>query len=299
MQLESTVNHSFSLTAKLKDINELTKLRLSFLVVFSTFICYLLGSDLTNINWTGLWSITIGGFFVVMSSNGINQIIERNTDALMKRTENRPIVQKRMTLLEASIIATIFGFLGVLIIGLNCNFYCAVLSFISLVLYAFVYTPLKRITKLSVHIGAIPGAMSPLIGYVAANGGIDLFAMVLFIIQFAWQFPHFYSIAWLLDEDYQRAGLKLMPIGAKKDKAGAFQISILTFITVPISFIPYLIGFSSIWASIICAFLSLMMFINSIRLVINADDKSARRLMFSSFYQLPGTFITLLIDKMI
>lgn len=293
----ATLPSSFSLKAKIKDYNQLVKLRLNLTVVMSTFVGYMLGSPTTGIDWLGLVIIVVGGFLTVGAANGINQIIEKESDAKMRRTENRPLAQGRMSVWEAVAACLIMGLGGVWLIGYFCNTYAAILSFISLFLYSFVYTPLKRISPISVYVGAIPGAIPPMIGFVAAGGAIGTQAIVLFIIQFIWQFPHFYSIAWLLDEDYKRAGLRMHPIGAQIGPAAAVQILIFTAILIPVSFLPYVVGTNSIWACLALAVCAAFFTWPAFQLYEEQTNKEAKKLMFGSILYLPVIFIVLMVDK--
>jgi protoheme IX farnesyltransferase len=292
------LSQSSSISLKLKDYSQLVKLRLNLTVVFSTFIGFLLGAQ-GRIHWLDLLIVCLGGFLTVGAANGINQIIERDSDKLMRRTENRPIAQGRMSILEACITSLILGTAGVYLIAHYLSPLCGILSFLSLVSYAFIYTPLKKVTPLNVYIGAFPGAVSPIIGYAASKGSLDMTALCLFVIQFVWQFPHFYSISWLLDDDYKRAGLKMMPLGAKKDKAGAIQIVAFTAILLPLSFLPYFLGLGSVVAAIVLEAASLYFFFRSIMLLKDLSNLSSKKLMFTSFFYLPLVFIIMLIDKLI
>ena len=193
----------------------------------------------------------------------------------------------------------VLGAAGVILIAYFLTPLCGILSFLSLITYGFIYTPLKKVTPLAVYIGAFPGAVSPIIGYVASHGHLDILALCLFIIQFAWQFPHFYSIAWLLDDDYKRAGLKMMPLFAQKDKAGALQIVFFTGILLPLSFLTYYLGIGSIWSNIILELCSLYFFYRSVMLLKDLSNTSAKGLMFTSFFYLPLVFVIMLIDKLI
>jgi protoheme IX farnesyltransferase len=203
-----TKGRSWSL--RLQDYHQLVKTRLTLSVVISAVLGFWLGAgELTS--FTLMWPLAIGGFLVVAASNGLNQVIERNFDKLMVRTNNRPVATGRMGVLEAVLFSLLSGTVGVAILTTYLNPMSGVLGCIALLSYAFVYTPLKRYTPFAVFVGAIPGAIPPLLGWVAATGTIGMGGIVLFMIQFFWQFPHFWSIAWLLDEDYQRAGYRLLP----------------------------------------------------------------------------------------
>src|SRR5260221_625236 len=172
--------------------------------------------------------VLTGGMLVTASSNGFNQVIERDTDKLMNRTSGRPLPGGRMNVSEGIISSLLMGTAGVLLLWIYINPLTGFLSLISLLLYTLLYTPLKKITPLAVFVGAIPGAMPPLIGWVAATGNIGPAALALYALQFIWQFPHFWSIAWVLDEDYQRAGFKMLPSPDGKGKRSAFQTMVYT-----------------------------------------------------------------------
>jgi len=289
---------SFSFKNKLKDYSQLIKLRLNITVVFSTFIGYLLGST-GHINVTGLIVVVVGGFLTVGAANGINQIIEKNSDKLMKRTENRPLVTNRMSVEEAVIACLIMGIVGVGMITLYLNTLSGILSLVSLCLYGFLYTPLKKVTPFSVYVGAVPGALPAIIGFVAASGAMGVMGWILFLIQFIWQFPHFYSIAWLCDDDYKRAGLKMMPIGTTKDRKAATQIVIFAALLIPVSLLPYMYGYSHIISTCLLVLVSGLFTLQSIQLYLKLNNASAKKLMFYSIMYLPVMFLILLIDKMI
>jgi heme o synthase len=289
---------TFNLKNKLRDYQQLIKFRLNLTVVLSTFFGYLLGSNGT-INWTGLLVVVVGGFLTVGAANGINQIIEKNSDKLMKRTENRPLASNRMSVEEAVIACLIMGIAGVLLISVYLNTMSGILSLISLCLYGFAYTPLKKITPFSVYVGAIPGALPTIIGFVAASGTIGMLGVILFIIQFIWQFPHFYSIAWLCDDDYKRAGLKMMPVGTGKDKHGALQIVLFSVLLIPVSLLPYLYGYSHMGTTALLVLCSALFTYQSVNLYSNLENKSAKKLMFTSIMYLPVMFLIMLLDKMI
>ena len=289
---------SLSFKDKLRDYQQLIKLRLNLTVVLSTFFGYLLGTT-GHVNWNGLLVVVFGGFLTVGAANGINQIIEKNSDKLMKRTEDRPLATNRMSVTEAAIACLIMGIAGVFLITAYLNLLAGVLSLASLCLYGFVYTPLKKITPFSVYVGAVPGALPTIIGYVAASGTIGALGWILFIFQFIWQFPHFYSIAWICDEDYKRAGMKMMPIGTKKDKKAAFQIVLFSVLLLPVALLPYKFGYSHIGTTIALFLCSALFTWQSIVLYRNLENKEAKKLMFYSIVYNPLMFLIMLIDKMI
>ncbi|MGB1038861.1 MAG: heme o synthase [Bacteroidia bacterium] len=297
--MKSTAIHteSVGLKSKLRDYNQLIKFRLTFTVVLSSVLGYLLGNQ-GAIDWNSLSALIIGGFLVVSSSNGINQIIEKDFDKLMTRTANRPIAQNRMSILEAGVFCAVTGIVGVSILGLYLNTYAALLGFASLMSYAFIYTPLKRVSSLAVLVGAFPGAIPPLLGWVAATGGFSTAAIVLFLIQFFWQFPHFWAIAWILDDDYKKAGYRLLPTKSGRSKASATQIVFYSALLIPLGILPYTLGISglvSMWVIIVG---SVMLTYLGIKLYKTLEIKDAKRLMFASIIYNPIVLISLLIDKL-
>jgi heme o synthase len=296
--LKSTVlqTESIGIKAKLSDYNQLIKFRLTFTVVLSSVFGYLIGMS-GEINWTELNALILGGFLVVASSNGLNQIVEKNFDVLMTRTENRPLAQNRMTVLEAAIFCTVTGIVGVYLLGTFLNQYAAILGIGSLISYAFIYTPLKRVSSVAVYIGAIPGAIPPLLGWVAATGKFSAIAGILFLIQFIWQFPHFWAIAWILDDDYKKAGYRLLPLKSARSKASALLIILSCALLIPVSVIPYLIGMAG-WASgIVITASSLALTILAIKLYRSLSMADAKILMFASIIYNPLVLISLLVDK--
>jgi protoheme IX farnesyltransferase len=208
--------------SKIKDYAALVKMRLASLVVFSAAISFLLAPSSTFI-WSKFLSLILGGFLVTGSSNAFNQIIERDLDKLMNRTHDRPLPAGRMSVNEALWLASITGLVGLSILWLYINPLSAFLGLLALMLYTLVYTPLKRVTPFAVFVGAFPGAIPPMLGWVAATNNLDLVAWILFTIQFIWQFPHFWAIAWVLDDDYKKAGFKMLPSPGGRDKNSAFQ----------------------------------------------------------------------------
>ena len=281
---------------KLRDYNQLVKFRLTFTVVLSSVLGFLLGSA-GVIDYSNLMALILGGFLVVASSNGINQIIEKDFDKLMTRTANRPIAQERMSILEAGVFCAVTGIVGVSILGLYLNTYAALLGFGSLMSYAFIYTPLKRVSSLAVLVGAFPGAIPPLLGWVAASGSFSTVAIVLFLIQFFWQFPHFWAIAWILDDDYKKAGYRLLPTVGGRDKASAMQIIIYSAILIPLGLLPYFMGLSGVVSLIIIAIGSVALTALAVKLYNSLSIKDAKRLMFASIIYNPLVLISLLIDK--
>lgn len=296
----NTINAPVAITfrQKLTDYNQLAKVRLTLLVVFSAVITYLTAARGTEIVWFEVLMLSVGGFLVVAASNGINQIIEKDFDKLMLRTANRPVATNRMTVSEAAIASFLFGATGVTIIALYLNPLCGILSFASLVSYAFVYTPMKRVSPISVFVGAFPGALPPLLGWVAFSGSITIEALILFAVQFFWQFPHFWSIAWILDDDYKRAGFKMLPVQGRSKKS-AMQVLLFTIVLIPLGFWPTLEGFTGLTSGIIGVLSGLVLTYFALKLYQTCEMKDARKLMFASFLYLPVVQIAYLIDRIV
>lgn len=290
------LDRSAALKSKLTDYNQLIKMRLTFTVVLSAVLGYLIAVE-TGIEIKSLLALSIGGFLVVGSANGINQIIEKDYDSKMLRTNDRPLATNRMSVLEACIFCTLFGVGGVFILGTYLNQMSAILGLASLISYAFIYTPLKRYSSFAVFIGAFPGAIPPLLGWVASTGSIDMGGLTLFALQFIWQFPHFWAIAWILDEDYKRAGYNLLPSKEGRNKKSALLTVIYTLSLIPISIAPYLLGISGIVSLIIIIICGVLLSIQALRLYKSCSIADAKRLMFYSIIYNPLVLIALFIDK--
>lgn len=260
-----------------------TKFRLSSLVVLSALSGYLFaeGTDIKEI-----FFLLIGGMLVTSASNGSNQIWERDLDKLMKRTEKRPIPMNLMSLTEAYsvvIVCLISGTILLYFINLN----SAVLGLLAYVSYVFMYTPLKRVTPWAVLVGAIPGAIPPMLGAVAATNEFGLMPGVLFFIQFMWQFPHFWAIAWVLYDDYKAGGFSLLPAKSGRSKESAFQIVVYSLAMIPFSLLPWLLGWTGTVTLIVATLSSGVFFLYAYRLFISCETKDAKKLMFASFIYLP------------
>lgn len=262
-----------------------------------------MGSKLQgDVNWINWIILTVGGFLVTGAANGFNEIIEKDLDKLMRRTMDRPIPSGHMTTGQALVLSLIMGIAGTYLL-LTLNFPVGVLAVFSIFLYAFVYTPMKRKSPIAVFIGAFPGALPPLIGYFAAfhEPRISWIPVVLFLIQFVWQFPHFWAIAWVLDEDYKRAGFRLLPT-TKQDKTSAFITLLSTIILVPVSLMPtlYLMpsgqAFGGNIYGVVALLAGLYFFWQAVQLFQKRDVASAKKLMYTSFFYLPLLQLTLLFD---
>jgi protoheme IX farnesyltransferase len=296
------VREGAGLSTRLKDYSQLLKPNLSGMVVFSSVIGYLMAPNVV-FSWTdmGLWLrcalLFAGGMMVTGGANTINQILERESDKLMKRTRLRPLPDGRMTDTEAWIFATVLGVAGAVLLSIFFNPLAGLLSFLSLLLYAFVYTPMKKIHPIAVFIGAIPGALPPLIGWTAATGVIDARGLVLFSLQFFWQFPHFWAIAWVAFDDYANAGIKMLPTRERESKFTAIQCVLYSLVLVPMAMLPQMFGMTGTVGTIVSVFCGLMYLAASIVFYKHNDYKSARRVMFASFIYLPSVLIALLAAK--
>jgi len=274
---------------------KLLKFRLSFTVAFSSAIGFILGRPVAS--YVDIALVMLGGLLVTGSANIINQVLEKDLDKLMKRTAKRPLPTGELTVQQAIIWCVILGVTGLGILWLNFNFLTAVLSFVSLVLYGFVYTPLKRINPICVFVGAIPGAMPPLIGWVAATGLLNAEAWVLFGIQFIWQFPHFWAIAWVLDDDYKNAGFKMLPMAGGKNLKTAFQIMIYTLMLIPLSLLPMQFGMTGTTSALIAVVCGVLFLAQTFYLMRTCSKKAAMNIMFGSFLYLPIVQIAFVLDK--
>ena len=278
-------------------IKEITKFRLTISVVFSSFISYLLGA--AEVNYIQLFYLISGGILIVSSSNIFNQIIERDLDKLMKRTQNRPLPKNEITPRAALFLAIVSSVIG-LILMYFINIKVAILAALSIFLYTAVYTPMKLISPFSVFIGAIPGAFPFMIGWVAATNHIGIEALTLFLMQFFWQFPHFWSIGWSQNSDYEKAGFKMLPTG-KKDKSTSAQILFYSIWAVLISILPYF-GITgelklSIIGVLVVIILGSYLIYKSYILFLDGKNENAKKLMLTSVIYLTLVQLTFLFDK--
>ena len=281
--------------AKAKAYFELLKFRLSFLVAFSCAFGYVLASP--HIFWSTLGMLFLGGFLLSGSSVIINQIIEKDLDKLMTRTRNRPLPTGRVSVGEATVFSVVCFALSIAILLTWTNVLTTILSVVSMILYSFVYTPLKRVGPIAVFAGAIPGALPPLLGWVAATGQVTYEALIIFGIQFIWQFPHFWAIAWVADDDYKAAGFKLLPSGGQKDLNTAIQIMIYTLFLIPLSLLPAYFQMTGIKSAIIVTVCGVIFLAQTFSLMKTSSRQSALRIMFGSFLYLPIVQIAYLLDK--
>lgn len=288
---------SFTIAGKLSDYRLLIKFSLSFMVAFSSVISYLLAPKVVAYDWSMIILLFTGGLLVTGSANAVNEIAEKDTDALMKRTANRPLASGRMSTTEAWTAATVMLLAGMFILWNYFNLLSAIIALVSWFVYAFMYTPLKKVSSISVLVGAIPGALPCLIGWAAGNDDISMGGWILFAIQFFWQFPHFWAIAWVAHKDYTNAGFKLMPSVEGPTKYSAIQSVIYSLVLVPVGMIPYWFGMSGIVGFWIVLAANLFMVWQCVRLFREMERKAARRVMFSSYFYLPIVLLALLADK--
>ncbi len=293
------MSNAFSISAKVRDYAAFMKLRLAALVVVSAGICYALAASTFNPSIFAF--LVLGGTLLTGASNGFNEIIEHELDALMDRTKARPIPTGRMSIMEALVVACLAGFGGIFLLGWFINPLAGILGFTALVLYVAVYTPLKRVTPFAVFVGAFPGAMPPMLGCVAATEGfgqITHLAWIMFAVQFIWQFPHFWAIAWRINDDYLKAGFKMLPSPGGRDKASAFQIVVYTIGLIPISLLPTFFGFTGNIAAMVAVVAGVVFAMQAIKLYQSLSGEDAKKLMFGSFIYLPVVQLAYLIDKL-
>jgi protoheme IX farnesyltransferase len=288
------------------DFSKLIKFRLTFLVVFSASISFIIaakanggsswGALYSSFMWQNWGKLVIGGFLVTAAANCFNEVIEVDLDKLMKRTKDRPMPAGRMTTGQGLVLGLGMGMTGTYLLG-SLNILTGLLSVFSILLYAFAYTPLKRKSPVAVFVGAIPGALPALIGYVAGqpHGRIDEIALILFSIQFVWQFVHFWAIAWVLDDDYKLAGFRLLPT-QKRDKGSAIITLIFAVILVPVSLLPTIYHYGGYYVGGVSLVCSLIFLYQAIGLLRTLEVKEARKLMFGSFFYLPIVQLMFLFD---
>ena len=283
---------------KIKDYSEFLKLRLASLVVLSSVICYALAADEFQLEIMA--ALVLGGTFLTGASNGFNEIIERDLDALMDRTKARPLPSSKMTITEAWIAAMLFGTLGVGILWILINPMSGILGLAAMFLYAVVYTPMKQKTPFAVFVGAFPGSIPPMLGCVAATEGfgqITLLSLLMFSMQFIWQFPHFWAIAWRVHDDYLKAGFKMLPSAGGRDKGTAFQIVVYTIGLIPVSLLPTFFGYTGAISAIVALIAGVIFTKQAFDLYRTLDTEDAKKLMFGSFFYLPIVQLAYLIDK--
>ena len=276
-----------------KVMMDFTKFRLSALVIFSALSGYLFvgGNDGLEITY-----LLLGGFLVTAASNGSNQIWERELDRLMNRTENRPLPTGDLTVNQGLIIVSVCLLIGLWML-LQLNLGSMLLGLAAFISYVFIYTPMKRVTPWAVFIGAFPGAIPPMLGAVAGSDSFGLVPGVLFFVQFVWQFPHFWAIAWVIYDDYKQAGFSLLPSKSGRTKNSAFQIAVYSFALIPFTLLPWLMGWTGTATLIIGGVASVLFFLLSYKLLMSLAISDARKLMFASFVYLPIIQFLYVFDK--
>ena len=284
------------MTQAFSDFGLLVKFKLSLMVLFSALMAYAIAGG-GHVNWLGFSLLAIGGFFVTGASNALNEVLERDFDRLMPRTANRPVATGRMSVSTAVLLAGLMALLGVSILTLF-NPLTGFLGMLSLISYAFIYTPLKRSSPLAVAVGAVPGALPLIIGCTAWDGTLSATALMLFTVQFLWQFPHFWAVAWLADEDYKRAGFYMLPSrnGDKDSTTGLLSLLFCGLMVVNAG-IGYYVGFTGGVATAALLVLNVYFGYRCWQLYRSCSREAARRQMFASFLHLPLSLIVLLLDK--
>lgn len=279
----------------LKVIFELTKFRLSFLVSFSAIFGFILASD--NFYILDLIVLGISGYLVTAASVINNQILEKDLDSKMDRTKDRPLPTNRISKRNSLITSVFFMVIGLTIMTLYFNMVAGLLSLVSLLLYTFIYTPLKRVGPIAVFIGAIPGALPPLIGWVAFSGEISIEAIIIFSIQFIWQFPHFWAIAWIYHDDYKKVGFKLLPSIGEKNFNTALNIMTYTLFLIPLGLLPTIFGITGIISGAVAVLCAILFLAQTFKLFKDYSRSSALKIMFGSFIYLPIVQISFILDK--
>jgi protoheme IX farnesyltransferase len=280
---------------KIKDYVLFTKFRLSFSVILSALSGFLFAGGGSGLE---VFYLLVGGILVTAASNGSNQIWEKDLDILMNRTKKRPLPRKSMSIIEAVIVVVLSLSIGSWMLY-QLNFNSMLLGLIAYVSYSFIYTPLKRVTPWSVIIGAFPGAIPPMLGAIAVTNEFGAMPGALFFVQFVWQLPHFWAIAWISHDDYQKAGFYLLPSRSGKSKTSAFRIALSALMLIPFTLAPWLLELDGIgvFSVMSASILGLLFFLISYKLYLKLDDASAKRLMFASFIYLPLIQFVYVIDK--
>lgn len=269
--------------------------------------CFAVDYIEAEFSWLNVFWVSLGGFLVTAASNGLNQVIEVELDKKMDRTKSRPLPTSRMSVNEALIVSGVEGLAGSWILWEYMNPLAGILGMVALFSYALVYTPLKRITPFAVFVGAFPGALPPVIGWVAATGEMESPVMwMLFAIQFVWQFPHFWAIAWKGQDDYAKAGFRMLPSSGGRDISSAFQILIYSLFLIPVSLLPQFFSLATAevtiisgWSTPIVLFAGIWMFLKAFKLYKSLDIKDATKLLYVSLMYLPLVQLALLIDKLV
>jgi protoheme IX farnesyltransferase len=293
--VEVAMIEKITFSEKVKAYVLFTKLRLSALVILSALSGYLFVGGKSGM---AIFYLLVGGLLVTAASNGSNQIWEREFDKLMKRTQVRPLPTGKMSLTEAYIVVVLTLLVGTFMLY-QLNYKSAILGLFAYISYVFIYTPMKRISPWAVFIGAFPGAIPPLLGAVAHTNHFGLIPGVLFFVQFVWQFPHFWAIAWVAFDDYKAGGYSLLPSKFGKSKNSAFQICVYSLLLIPFTLLPWALGMTGITTLIVGTLASLIFFLYAYKLFLSCDDKDAKKVMFASFFFLPIVQFLYVFDRII
>jgi len=289
---------AMSANNKVREVVVLFKLRLASLVVFSAILGYLMGVPEGAFSWAGIIGLAVAGTLLTGASNALNQVLETREDALMERTAKRPLVRGSLSSTEAVVVALLAAGAATFMLWHQFGPLTGILGLISLFMYVALYTPLKKHSAWAVFVGAFPGAFPPMLGYVAATGQFGLGPGLLFAMQFMWQFPHFWSLAWVLHDDYQRAGYHLLPGKGGRDKASAGLILFYTLFVIPVGMLPWVFGFTGVVSAVVAVLAGLVMLWPAMRLFFTTDMRDARRLMFASFLYLPVVQLAYVLDRL-
>lgn len=284
--------------SKLREVTVLFKLRLASLVVVSAILGYLLGVAEGGFSWLGIIGLAVAGTLLTGASNALNQVLEIREDGLMQRTADRPLVRGSLSVGEAVFAAFLAGGIGTALLWLQFGPLTGILGFMSLFMYVALYTPLKKHSPWAVFVGAFPGAFPPMLGFVAATGHFGLGPGLLFAMQFMWQFPHFWAIAWVLDDDYAKAGFRLLPSAGGRDRRSAFLILLYTLFVIPVGMLPWVFGTVGPLAMMVAVICGVVMLVPAVRLFLSQDRADARKLMFASFLYLPVVQLAYVLDRL-
>lgn len=280
---------------KLYDYSLLVKFKLTLLVVFSTVVPFIAGSE--ELRWDLVFWLGLSGFLITGAANALNEVFEKDFDKLMPRTLDRPLAAGRMEVQEAVLAAGLMSLVGLSVISIFFNPLAGLVATLSLVIYAFVYTPMKRVGPVAVWIGAVPGAFPMMIGWVAATGDLGVEAWLLFSLQFFWQFPHFWAIAWVKHEDYTKGGYRLIPSSGEPDRVTAAQALLYSVMLIPLTFLAWEVSLLSTFSTGVLSLVTLHYIWSAWRLYRSCDKADALKLMFSSFLYLPVLLFLLIGDK--
>lgn len=286
------------MSTKLKEVGLLFKIKVNAMVAITAVLGYGLGTAAGGFNVLHACLLAVGGLLVAGAAATLNEVIEVDQDSRMARTAERPLVRGSMSTLQAILIAVVAGTVGTFILWYTFGQLAGLLGLLSLVVYVAIYTPMKRYTPWAVLVGAIPGALPPMIGFVAATGSFGLGAGLLFALQFMWQFPHFWSISWDIHDDYAKADYHLLPSYGGRDAYSAFLIALYTFFTLLMGLLPWVFGLTGHWSALLAVLLGLVMLFHAFRLMHTRARSTARKLKVAGFIYLPLVELAYILDKL-